>query len=234
MFDVLESLFGTSPSSSTSKVATDTVISNTRKASTNQLSSAKGVTEALGSGGESSTSRNSNIHSLPRRGRQQQRDDPSKSATNINAFVISHSCPPPLHRCGEHMMVIGKVNTRISKPRTSSSEKGPQRNSGGKSTIAALSSRLPSHRMDGTHYRDHSCPPAITSSTSTQQQQNTSTKRTLVLKPQQNNGRSMILPNSKQKTKDLVSVTRDRPNLFSLLNGKHQRRVGASSRNNNI
>ena len=170
MFDVFESLFGTSQSSSTSKVAPDTVISNTRKTSTgtNQLSCAKGAAEALGSVG------NSNIHSLPRRGRQQQRDDPSKSASNKNALVISHSCPPPLHRCGEQMMVIGKANTRISKPRTSSSEKGPQRNSGGKSTIAALSSRLPSHRMDGTHYRDHSCPPAITSSTSTQQQQNKS------------------------------------------------------------
>jgi hypothetical protein len=220
MFDIFESMFGTSPSSSTSKVAPEIVPSDT---STKGLTSEKNtIVETKGAVGDR-VSRSNNGNSIPRRGRQEDRDRCTHpKTTNATALVVSQSCPPPIYRSGE-LKPIGYRTSNNTTRRTTSSEISPQHKMGKHSTSATKSSDNRSHRIDeDAHYhRDHSCPPALTVSSNQQQltPSTTSTAQQLPHNRTKNNnssGRSM-LPNNKKKTKDLVSVTRDRPNRFSSL-----------------
>ena len=100
MFDIFESLFGSSPPSSSSKVAPE--IEPSDATTKRRISEKDNAPSAIAA---SRASRSSNGNSVPRRGRQEQRD---RSASHTLAIVASQSCPPPIHRCSGDVKERGK------------------------------------------------------------------------------------------------------------------------------
>lgn len=215
MFDLFESLFGTTQSSTTSKVAPETVTRDT----TTSLTTSSG--------------------SQPRRGRQQLRDrgtidglcNTTKHATA--GLSVSQSCPPPISRSNPSNAKNSRNNgnhhlTKNSITRTTVNGKDNQRNPTRNATsVTTASNNHPSHRMDDAHYRDHSCPPSL-SSTTTKQQVPSPTKTSqrsengnIQNDSHRSNHNPSVMSNNKycrtKKTKDLVSVIRNEPNRLAFL-----------------
>jgi hypothetical protein len=134
--------------------------------------------------------------------------------SHANAFVVSHSCPPPLHRTGELKAGVKSSAKLMSK------KSGCQDSYGGKLTKGANT---------GAQCRDHSCPPALTLSKHQldHQQQRQDAKSTGSRRAY---AQKRTDTNSTKKTRDLVSVARDRrKRLSSFFGGTSQQHVGSRS-----
>ena len=212
MYDFFDSLFGTSsPSPLSAKVA---------PATEGSRSSVGEKVVDLSDGTTSNTP--------PCRGRQPQRDRSTKpTVTSTNAgqptnqtsskTALSHSCPPSSNRSGQARRRSHEKVRRAS----NATNESRHRNS--------VNDRLDAAADDDDvhHYRDRSCPPALTTIT-TSNGSNTrvaQTARSIHSNKKNQPGRRQhaIQP----KTKDLVSVMRNRPHRLSSLFGGSQRRQPA-------
>ena len=215
MYDFFDSLFGTSsPSPLSAKVA---------PATEGSRSSVGEKVVDLSDGTTSNTP--------PCRGRQPQRDrstKPTVTSTNTgqptnqisSKTALSHSCPPSSNRSGQARRKSHEKVLRASNATNASCHR------------YSVKDRLNAAADDDHvhHYRDRSCPPALTTTT-TLNGSNTRVAQTAI-------SPSLIHSNKKNqpgrrhhaiqpKTKDLVSVMRNRPHRLSSLFGGSQRRQPA-------